>query len=191
MLGSQPDGIVSNVQLAAGPKGNTGGSYRFLGSSNSYIELPNNGGLDTMFSLTIVMWVYPEGPEDGPIFNYGTSTYLWGVHFWIAGGNFFFRSVDRHGKMYPVTTSPATSDQWRYVAGSYDYNTGVARLWIDGVEVTQKTVGVFQLATDLNVRIGAKTDDNRYFKGRVTGIQVYNVALSRDQIMTVKTRGEG
>ena len=193
MLGSQLDGIASNVQLATGPKGNAGGSYRFMGTSNSYIELPNSGGLDTMYSLTVVMWIYPEGPTAGPLFNYGTSiTNLWRLHFWIAaGGNFFFRPADRQGNMYSSVTSPATSGQWHYVAVSYDYNTGVARLWIDGVEKGKETVGVFQLATDLNVRIGVKTGDARYFKGRVTGIQVYNVALNRDQIMAVKTRGEG
>lgn len=193
MLGSQLDGIASNVQLATGPKGNAGGSYRFMGTSNSYIELPNSGGLDTMYSLTVVMWIYPEGPTAGPLFNYGTSTTnLWRLHFWIAvGGNFFFRPADRQGNMYSSVTSPATSGQWHYVAVSYDYNTGVARLWIDGVEKGKETVGVFQLATDLNVRIGVKTGDARYFKGRVTGIQVYNVALNRDQIMAVKTRGEG
>lgn len=193
MLGSQLDGIASNVQLATGPKGNAGGSYRFMGTSNSYIELPNSGGLDTMYSLTVVMWIYPEGPTDGPLFNYGTSTSnLWRVHFWIGtGGNFFFRPADRQGNMYSSVTSPATSGQWHYVAVSYDYNIGVAILWIDGVEKGKETVGVFQLATDLNVRIGVKTGDARYFKGRVTGIQVYNVALNRDQIMAVKTRGEG
>lgn len=193
MLGSQLDGIASNVQLATGPKGNAGGSYRFMGTSNSYIELPNSGGLDTMYSLTVVMWIYPEGPTAGPLFNYGTSTTnLWRLHFWIAvGGNFFFRPADRQGNMYSSVTSPATSGQWHYVAVSYDYNIGVARLWIDGVEKGKETVGVFQLATDLNVRIGVKTGDARYFKGRVTGIQVYNVALNLDQIMAVKTRGEG
>lgn len=188
MSGNQPDGIASNVQLTVGPNGNSGGSYQFWGTSNSYIELPNNGGLDTMYSLTIVMWIYPEGPRDGPIFNYGTSP-PWRVHFWIAGGYFFFRLANRQYALVNSLTSPATSDQWLYVAGSYDYNTGVARMWIDGAEVRKRTVGMFTLSTTSNVRIGVRSGDNRYFKGRIARIQVYNVALNRDKIMAVKTRG--
>lgn len=192
MMGRQPDGITSNVQLAVGPNGNAGGSYQFWGTSNSYIELPNNGGLDTQYSLTLVMWVLPEG-KPGPLFNYRPSG-AWAVHFWITqtGGTWlFFRLANRNDIMLPALGSAINPGQWIYVAASYDYSTGVARIWIDGAQVKQSNLGSFTLSTFTNVRLGVKSDDSRYFKGRIARVQVYDIALNREQILAVKTRGQG
>ena len=65
----QPQGNPVGVTLAAGPNGKAGGSYQFTGQANSYIEFPNNGGLDTERSITMLCWLYPQS-TDGPIFNY-------------------------------------------------------------------------------------------------------------------------
>ena len=54
--------------------------------------------------------------------------------------------------------------QWAYVATSYDYNTGITRMWVDGIEIDQS------LATNYDVRIGVKDDDGRRFKGRVSRV---------------------
>lgn len=64
-----PSARTRNVKYAPGPYGRTGGSTRFLGRGNSYIQFPNRGGLDTRRSITILAWIYPEG-RPGPIFNF-------------------------------------------------------------------------------------------------------------------------
>ena len=188
MMSIQPDGIPSNVQLAGGPDGNPEGSYQFLGTENSFIELPNDGGLDTEYSLTILMWIYPEGQE-GPLFNYKPG-HGWAVHVWMVGETFFCRFNKRGLFHVPYLTShPLTVGQWRYVGASYDYNTGVNRMWVDGIEVAQENIGNFTLGTQYNVRIGAKINDPRYFKGRVAMVQVYNTALNLEQVLAAKGRG--
>ena len=188
-MGSQPDGIASNVQLAVGPHGDAGGSYKFWGTSNSYIELPNNGGLDTMYSLSLVMWLLPEG-QTGPVFNYRPSG-AWAVHLWMNGGHLFFRLANRNDVMANSLTSPVNLGEWIYVGASYDYSTGIARLWIDGTQVKQSSLGVFTLSTFTNVRLGVKGDDNRYFNGRIARVQVYSIPLNREQYLAIKTRGQG
>ena len=55
----QPRGTPVGVTLAPGPNGKTGGSYQFTGQAGSYIEFPNNGGLDTERSITVLCWLYP------------------------------------------------------------------------------------------------------------------------------------
>ena len=81
-------------------------------------------------------------------------------------------------------------EQWAYVATSYDYNTGITRMWVDGIEVGELDIGVRSLATDYEVRIGAKEGDGRYFKGRVTRVQVHDVALTLEQVLAVQHGGE-
>ena len=189
MMGNQPDGISSNVQLADGPDGNCKVSYQFMGTPDSYITLTNNGGLDTQYSLTVLMWVYPQG-QDGPLFNYGPPG-GWRVHVWVVYGKFFSRMMNRIGSMVDALFSPnpLSLEQWTYVGTSYDYNTGITRMWVDGTEVGQLNIGVHMLGTNFDVRIGVRPGDHRYFKGRVARVQVYNTALNLEQVLAVKNRG--
>ena len=189
-MGNQPDGISSNVHLAEGPDGNREGSYQFMGTPDSYITLPNNGGLDTQHSLTVLMWVYLQG-QDGPLFNY-RLTGGWGVHVWIVGGGTFFsRMKNRKGSKVDalISPNPLRLEQWTYVGTSYDNNTGINRMWVDGTEVGQLNIGVQMLDTNFDVSIGVKPGDRKYFKGRVARVQVYNIALNLEQVLAVKKRG--
>ena len=100
--------------------------------------------------------------------------------------------VDRDGslKNYLESPTPLVMEQWAYVATSYDYITGITRMWVDGIEVGWLDFGARSLATDYEVRIGAKEDDDRYFKGRVSRVQVYDVALTLEQVLAVQHRGK-
>ena len=188
----QPQGTPVGVTQAAGPNGKAGGSYQFTGQANSYIEFPNNGGLDTERSITMLCWLYPQS-TDGPIFNYKTSG-SWGVHMWVVSGKLFARFTKRN---YQFTQPLATSkylalNHWQYVGASYDYNTGVTSLWLDGKQVVKTNIGAgLTLGTQDDVRMGAKWGDGRYFKGRIAAMQAYDVALSEEQVNAVKIRGQG
>ena len=48
-----------------------------------------------------------------------------------------------------------------------------------------------ELATQDEVRIGAVNMEKRYFQGRVTDVQVYDVALNAEQIKAVEGVGQG
>lgn len=75
---------------------------------------------------------------------------------------------------------------------TYDYTTGVARLWLDGQKAAELNIGTgMTLATQDDVRMGAKGGDGRYFRGRISAMQVYNVALTPEQINAVKNAGRG
>ena len=75
----QPPGKAVGVTLAPGPDGQPGGSYQFAGNADSYIEFPNDGGLDVKHSITMLCWVYPES-LDGPLFQYFTTNIkYWGM----------------------------------------------------------------------------------------------------------------
>ena len=190
MMGNQPAGTTSNVQYAEGPDGTSQGSYQFWGVSNSYIELPNNGGLDTQYSMTMCMWVFPED-QDGPLFNYRPSG-SWATHLFLAGdGKFFCRFTKRNDVMMDSLVSPSAlnTGQWSYVGCSYDYSTGLARAWVGETEVRTRYLEITSLSTAYNVRLGVKIDDSRYFRGRIARVQVYNIALNLGQFTAVKFRG--
>ena len=122
-----PPGIPSDIHLAPGPYRQPQGSYQFSGTWTSCIEIPNNGGLDTKYSITVLAWVNRENHQ-GPIFNYGAD--VWGFHLWIwvGAGNAY---ANAYGWM-SQPNSPIASNSWYYVGATYDFSSGIATVWVNG-----------------------------------------------------------
>ena len=182
----QPSGTIhGSVTLAPGPHNEPDGAYEFPGTSDSYIEFPNNGGLDTRKSITLMCWVQPGG-QDGPLFNYKESG-PWGVHIWINFRRFFNRITVYPNHAFRTAISSLEElavGQWYHVAATYDHNNGVNSLYIDGNLNNSHNIGTGYLIStnDARVRMGVKDGDGRYFKGKITQMKVYNISLSADQI---------
>ena len=182
-------GVASGVHTAPGPDGKPDGSYQFSGTANSYIEFPNNGDLDVKNSMTMLCWLYPGG-QGGPLFNYRVSASN-GVHLRVMYGKLFvhFKKRDYSWTQRMFHTPLKPEDGWKFVGASYDQANGDAKLWVDGIAVQTLNIGAnLQLATQDGVRMGAKINDSRYFKGKIAQMQVYNVALTQEQIKLLKDR---
>ena len=161
----------------------------FSGRSSRYVEIPNNGGLETKFPITILAWVNREN-DNGPIFNYGTN--IWAVHLWIVDETLFGLAVVRQiGQFLDPAQSPSKlSKSWQFVGLTYDYFSDIIRLWLNGNVVAKPLAGSAEQSTQFDVRIGAKDDTNdpRYFKGRICCIQVYSRALNQQEVIAVQNR---
>ena len=180
-----PPGVPYNVQLAPGPFGLPNGSYQFFGNSTSYIEFPNNGGLDTRYSMTLLAWVFLEN-TDGPIFNYGVDFYS--VHFWVVGGFLFCEFPTRSGiYLNPLHSGKLNQGAWNFVGATYDYHSGVEKLWIEGKVCEEQNISTVELNTSGgSVRMGVLAGDDRFLKGRISCLQVYNRALTEREVHAVR-----
>lgn len=173
------------MALTTGPHGEENGAYEFFGNPGSYIEFPNNGSLDTRHSITLMCWVQREN-TDGPLFNYRKSG-PWGVHIWVVNSKFFNRITvfPTHAfKTAIFTDQVLEAGRWYHVAATYNSNTGDNSLFLDGVKVKSQNIGTgFEISTnDAEVRMGVKDGDGRHFKGKITQMKVYDVALDTDQV---------
>lgn len=181
-----PPGRFGNTRPGIGPDGIPGGSIRFKGRKDSYIEFPNRGRLTARNSITLLAWVFPDGPV-GPIFNYKTDGF--GVHFWMTRPReLFVRFVSKKGSFStPVTSNKIRLRAWNFVGATYNHRTGYAKLFINNKQVASKRIGrIGTLLTNYPARMGARTGDNRAFRGRITCMQVYDVALSVRQMELAK-----
>jgi len=107
-----------NLAITNGPYNEPGGAYMFYGTASSHIEFPNNRGLDTRFSITLMCWV---GGQDGPLVSYGD----WGVMVVIEHGKFLNQMIVNVFKL--VTTRPTEvlpAGKSVHVVASYDYSSG-------------------------------------------------------------------
>ena len=173
------------MRFAPGPLGRRGGSVRLKGKKTSYIHFPNRrgGALDTSHSITILAWYFPEGTA-GPLFNYHPSAS--GVRFRLrTPTELYVQFRRRRGRGYstPLTSAVVQPRKWQFLGASYDRKTGTAVLWRNGKKIAKKFIGRIRLATNYPVRIGAKIGDRRYFKGKVTCLQVYTTSLNEAQVV--------
>ena len=195
-VNKQSDGILGDVVLNTRPNNEIGGAYEFSGTNSSYIEFPNNGGLDTRLSITLTCWVKPGG-QDGPLFHYGKSINPRGVHIWIMNGT-FFNEITKYPYHTSLTAVVACADlknltvgEWVHVAATYNHNTGENSLYINGSLAKSQNISKgYEISTnETEVRMGAMDDDNRYFKGKISQMYVYSVALDGAQIKAVMKKG--
>ena len=177
-----------HVRYTTGPDGVRGTATTFYGRSNSYIQFPNRGRLDTKLSITLLAWIKHYG-RAGPIFNYMPNG--WGVHFWmVAPRTLFARFTRRRGRRFTRAVSSRTVRYrtWEYVGATYDYRSGIARLFVRNRFVASQRIGRIKLATNYPVRMGARIGDGRYFRGGISCLQVYKKALTAGQIIARRTR---
>ena len=188
------------MSLAPGPDGQDGGSYQFAGQEGSYIEFPNNGGLDVQRSITISFWVNVEAnfTRDTMLLTYSyPEINNDGVAVAIFGGTvrFYYYNPSRGFFIHAADTKPFPQDvaAWRHVAGSYDYDTGYSRLWVDGKMVAeiQGDAGV-NLVTNNPITMGKiPMRDGYEFKGQITQLKIFDVALTDEQINKTLVGGQG
>ncbi|XP_022799604.1 uncharacterized protein LOC111337536 isoform X3 [Stylophora pistillata] len=180
------NGVLSNVELASGPDGHDDGAYEFKGTADSFVEIPNDGKMDTQNSMTILANIYPTG-SGGPILNYKTDG--WGVHLWqFESTELFVRFVHRNGVFHkPIASRVLLLNEWNQVGATYDNTTGVAQLWHNGKMVKSRNIGQIKLATQYPIRIGARDGDDRRFAGKISCLQIYDKALDEQQIGNLKS----
>lgn len=181
-----PPARFVGVFYSRGPDNHPRGAISVRGRRTSYVLIPNNGCLDTRYSVTIIFWVYPE--STGPLIHFKPNG--WGVHVWIVKSfRLYARFVPRSGKSVRPLYKKIKPRQWNYVAATYDHRTGLATLWLSSLPIIQRKIGRFRfgLATNYPIVIGRKPGDRRRFRGKISCLQIYNFAMNGVQIRS-KTR---
>lgn len=192
-----PPARIVGVSFITGPDGHPQGAYYFPGVTRirgrrrvSYAVIPNNGCLDVRYSLTMIFWVFPEAP--GPLVQFNPKG--WGVHLWITRLNqLYFRLMPRRksGRRVKALIGRGLKPRtWNYIAATYNHRTGLATLFINSYPVAQRNVGKFRngLATNYPIIIGKRPGSRRVFRGRLACLQIFNVALTRPQIVALQKK---
>lgn len=177
-------GELVGTTFSPGIRGEPGGSIEVQGRADSYIELSRDAGnLNIKLSITILLYVYPLG-SPGPIVNYKKDEH--GVEIYETDKALAARVIQRNGEITkPVETkSRLQGGQWHFIGMTYNYSSGLVKLWQDGREVAAEDIKSIQIATQFDVRIGARqmVNDNDFFRGRVACLQFYSAALTQREI---------
>ena len=177
-------GIMYNVRPSPGPNGKPGGSLRFPRSRPGYIEFPNNGKLDTKNSITVILWVRPEGP--GTMIRYKPRGVTFGIHSRDSLYSRFIRRNGRSSKTIKTRRRAILLRQWNYVAVTYNQRSGIGTIWRNSRPIAFQKLGWIRLATKSPLRVGGAPRGRRPFRGSIACLQVYKDALTGPQIKNVQ-----
>ena len=111
---------------------------------------------------------------------------------WNGGGNnkvTFFLRDSANASVRPESSTEIGDDQWHFVAGVANVDTGKASLWIDGTKEAELdfNTGDGYGTTEGVFHIGRHFD--RYTNGIIDEVALYNVALTEDDINSIMSDG--
>lgn len=175
-----PTGRLSNVKYERGPDNNPGGSIRFRGRPNSYVEFPKKKRAPSN-EITVLAYVFPEGGQ-GPILS-NANPHGVGIRVYSTKkGLIASFTSPRKPRTSPVRARRLRPRTWSFVATTYNRRTGIAKIFINAREVARKRIGKLRVPTSYPLRTGAVRRDARRLRGKVTCIQIYPKELTSRQI---------
>ncbi len=124
-----------------------------------------------------------------------------GTYFWISvsspgGGGpgcLYANLVDSTNGSHVISSAAGllANDVYQHVALTYDTNSGVAVLYLNGAAVASKNLGIFVPKTTGDVVLGKRVDGMpvNTFAGGMDEVTIYNRALSAGEIQAIYTAG--
>lgn len=181
--GNENNGNVIGATLTTDRKGNANKAYSFSGSQQ-YINTPINSGFTNQ--ITLCAWFKTANNNYGGIICSRTALNLANCLTTDNTGKSSLSLSDGNTSHINSTSLVGTNsglnnDTWHFIVGSYDGST--LKLYTDGNFQAQNTF-TFSIIINADFKIG--WDDlvgyNRFFKGKIDDIRIYNRALTETEI---------
>jgi hypothetical protein len=183
------DKIAKNTALSYGKtifvSDSNYGSVLKLNNSNSYLKIIyTNGSLKPQNGFTVDVKVKFDSVRHSHIVKDAKSYLLQRVYV-NATTSRFQAGVYSGNKWYPILSSSTDlqTDKWYRVTYTYDKNSGVFKLYINKKLDMQKTwSGVVDASSSSEIFIGNSDSFDRWLKGGIRDLRIYNLALSNTEI---------
>jgi prepilin-type N-terminal cleavage/methylation domain-containing protein len=162
-----------------------GCSLEFDGYDSRVESSSGNGFNTTVNNVTIAAWVKPDvlSYGDYQIVLQGTNNYSYflgtvgGVIAWLIGR----QNIDSWNI---VNNSGALTDGWNYIVGTYNGTLGLAKNYLNGSFVSEKSGYAEPSQNMSSARIGLQGVGNYAFDGLIDEVSVYAATLTSAQIQS-------
>jgi hypothetical protein len=179
-------GNGNNGELVNGVGYNSGnlGSLSFDGV-NDYVSVPQSTSVNiTTNTITFGGWCYPivsNKYQHILVKNVGESR-QYGMWLSVNGTSQIFRNLNGVVNQTNVTIStPWVVNNWNYIM--LVYNGSTIKIYLNGAEVFNENASGNIVTTNSNVNIGGEPTQSFFFNGRIAVSQIYNRALTPQEIL--------
>jgi hypothetical protein len=178
--GNRNHGTVSGATLTTNRFSSPNSAFYFSGKGG-HISVPDSPTLGGTNGLSLTAWitVEPGGMEQPRILH--KHVFDLGLSDRSGTPQVFFNISRLEDGVATVKTSPISSNQWVFLAGTYDRQT--LRLYTNGVLAAQTNTSIPIELSDLPIGIGRNLESNSdWFKGCMDDVRIYNRALSEAEV---------
>lgn len=191
-VGTTPP-IVNFGQAAA--TGLAGTSADFI---NSKITVPKDPALNPD-SFTFATWAYADalGTQSVVTSRYGPSNWQEGYILYNIGGNWSFWTGYNNGAgvggWNQLSGGTATANAWTHLAISYDADTDIKSIYVNGTPTTATTPQYTPNTNGGGLHLGVGDDNgtNYAFNGKLDDAALWNSALSPADVGNAMANGAG
>ena len=180
-------GTVSVATATVDRFNNPASALRFNGTTNCYVQLPDNPLIKPASALSFALWVRPEATTGGMHIVYtknNQSSNFEAYQFEIFNGTVFrLNKANSTLNDIVLSTTTITAGQWYHVVCTLD-NTSL-KLYVNGIleGTTNSTFNGFDYMTGKQVYIGATNESfNHPFLGSIDNLKFWNRIITQTEI---------
>jgi hypothetical protein len=148
-----------------------GGLAMHFDGSDDYIYTPYS--TSSYQSFTKEAWVLPNS-YGTQYLVWGSSNPLWLNNGYLVAGDYFNYNIVQSPTQLPLNT-------WTHVAMSYNYNTGIMKLFVNGQEVAQAPSNYASYYSSQQF-IGSYAGSSGFFHGKMDEVRIWNVVRTPAEI---------
>ncbi|HEY9248932.1 MAG TPA: Ig-like domain-containing protein, partial [Rariglobus sp.] len=167
-------------QGAGFAEGYAGPAFSFDGT-NDRVHVFGNDTMDVGMraGLGLEFWVRPSESRESTLMEYGVNAGTRGVSVRQSGANLVIDFKDTAGVSHLVSLGSALpANTWTHLSINYDRASGWVHVFRNGTWFNAQSIGSFALQTSYDFRLGASWAGDRFFKGLLDEVSLYERALS-------------
>ena len=159
--------------------------------NGGFFSTPHVADVELSPSFTIEAWINPDAVAPGNVNAFQRLVLNWGAetsyHFGIRGDDVNLFVNDSGGNREVATGGDVVAGQWQHIAATVDGPNGLARVFLNGVQVGTSLLinGSVLNTTTEGLGIGDSASSPGFrFSGLVDELAMWKTALTADQIRT-------
>ncbi len=161
-----------------------------------YVEIPNSADYYNFYpqGLTVSCWVNTNGISGyhTPVSKHGTTPESLGWVMNCIGDNAGFTLRGATDVAISTSNLSLSDGQWHFIAIQYDNETGLMKIYIDGLLAETNIANTNVIPeSDNPVRIGANNEGDNLFLGLVDELRIWNYPVSAKKIGQLYANGSG
>lgn len=173
-------------------KGKVGKAFSF-DVADAFVEIPPLPNLDIGKGISIECWIRPNTSALYPIVDWNDGQGHLGVHLWVFDGigRLYFNVIGPQWEGHVLSSGPGVvrPDVFQHIAATYDMESGLARLYRNGVLMAEDYLGKFRPHTESELYFGFRPLYSEHFRGDLDEGCVYNRSLTATEVQAIYNAG--
>jgi hypothetical protein len=172
--------------LSLSVKAQISGNALHFDGLNDYVDMGNAATFNVGNAVTYEAWINPDTTSSGFIIAKWVA-FAEDIQLGFSGNKIFFYLHNVFGGIQLYSSPLVPLHQYSHIAATYDASAGIAKIYINGVFDTSKSVGSGVSNSAGNLYFGSnpvRGDFVAPFKGIIDEVRIWNIARTESEIQS-------